>query len=165
MKRGIISLLLLAALSGSTAYAQAPQAKPDYSGTWTFNAQRSNLKVSPPASMTLRIEQKGREISFARIQVYGDQSYHWKLETVANGEKEVVQESPGYTTHSRVYWQGDSIVIDQEITANDGTKVMDVVTYSLTDGGQTLEALERQVTVGAKGIVANKWVYDKKSQF
>lgn len=114
--------------------------------------------------MTLQINQKDPEISFVRQQVYGDQSFDWKLNAVADGQKDVVQQGPGYTTNSRVYWQGNAMVIDSQITASDGTKVSDLVTYSLVDGGKTLEAVERQTTVGGKGSATNKWVYEKKAQ-
>jgi len=164
MKLRIIPVLLLMAIFGLNTFAEAQQAKPDFSGTWVFSAQKSSLKVPPPSSMTLQIEQKDPQISFARKQVYGDQSFDWKLETVADGQKEVVQDSPGYTTHSRVYWQGTAMVVDSEIVASDGTKVTDQVTYTLIDGGKLLEAVEHQATVGGKGSATNKWVYDKKAQ-
>jgi len=164
MKGKTAPLLLLAALVAVNAYGQAPQAKPNLSGTWIFSPQKSALKVPPPSSMTLQIAQNDPEVNFSRTQVYGDQNYAWKLDIVADGQKEVVQDSPGYTTRSRVYWQGNAMVIDSKITASDGTAVSDVVTYSLIDGGKTLEAVERQVTVGAKGSTTNKWVYEKKAQ-
>jgi len=153
---------LFAAIFGLTVYVQA-QAKPDFSGTWIFNPQKSSLKVPPPSSMTLEIEQKDPDVSFSRKQVYGDQSFDWKLQAVTDGQKDVVQEGPGYTTHSRVYWQGNAMVIDSQITASDGTKVSDLVTYNLADGGKTLEAVERQTTAGGKGSATNKWVYEKKT--
>ena len=163
MKMGLFSLFFLAALSGFTVSSQA-QAKPDFSGTWVFNAQKSALKIPPPSSMTLQIEQKDPQISFARKQVYGNQTFDWSMETVSDGHKEVVQDAPGYTTHSRVYWQGNAMVIDSEIVGSDGTKVTDQVTYTLADGGKTLEAVEHQATVGGKGSSINKWVYEKKAQ-
>jgi len=157
-------LLLLAALVAFNAYGQAPQTKPNLSGTWIFSLHKSALKVPPPSRMTLEIAQNDPEVTLSRTQVYGDQNYDWKLNIVADGQKEVVQDSPGYTTRSRVYWQGSAMVIDSKITASDGTTVTDVVTYNLGDGGKTLEAVERQVTQGAKGSTTNKWVYEKKAE-
>jgi hypothetical protein len=162
MRMGRPSLLLFAALFGLAVFGQA-QAKPDFSGIWIFNPQKSALKVPPPSSMTLDIEQKDPDISFARKQVYGDLSFDWKLNAVADGQKDIVQEAPGYTTHNRVYWQGNAIVVDSQFVASDGTKVSDLVTYNLVDGGKTLEAVERQTTAGAKGSATNKWVYEKKA--
>ncbi len=114
--------------------------------------------------MTLQIDQKDPQIGIKRTQVYDNQTFDWKLETVTDGDKDVVQNSPRFTTNSRVYWQGGSLVIDQKIKAPDGTTVTDLVTYSLADDGKTLQAVEHQATVGAKGSVTNKWVYEKKSE-
>jgi hypothetical protein len=164
MRRAIVLLLLIGAMSIPAVYGQGPQSKPNFSGTWIFDAQKSILKVPAPSSMTLQIDQNDPQVGFARTQVYGDQSFDWKLQTIADGQKEVVENSPRYTTNSRVYWEGNSLVIDQKITASDGTTVTDLVTYSLADDGKTLQAVERQVTVGAKGSTTNKWVYDKKAQ-
>jgi hypothetical protein len=160
MKVTLLSLLVL----GATCFAsgQAPQSKPNLSGTWIFDAQKSALKVTAPSSMTLQIEQSDPQISLARTQSYGDQNFQWKLAAVTGDTNAVEEKGPGYTTSSRVYWQGNALVIDQQITASDGTKVNDVVTYSLLDGINTLQAVEHQTTVGGKGSFTNKWVYDKK---
>jgi len=160
MKRSlVVFLLLLLALS---AAAPAQKAKPNLSGTWVFSAQKSSLKMPAPTSMTLQIAQNDPQINFSRSQVYGDRTFDWKLDTVT--DQEVVQKLPEYTANIRVFWEGESLVLDQKITAPDGTKANDLVTYSLIDGGSTLEAVERQTTVGGKGSTVNKWVYEKRAQ-
>jgi hypothetical protein len=164
MKPAIVSLLLLGALAGFAAYGQTPESKPNFSGTWIFDAQKSSLKVPAPSTITMQIDQNDPQVRFARTLVYGDQSFDWKLDVLADGKKEVTQNSTLYTTKSRVYWQGDSLVIDQKIIASDGTTATDLVTYSLVDDGKTLQGVERQVTAGAKGSTTNKWIYNKKVQ-
>ncbi len=150
-------------MAGVAAFGQA-SAKPNLSGTWIFDAQKSALKVPGPAAMTLQIDQKDPHFSFARTEKYGDQSFGWKLEADADSPKEVVATAPdGVTTSSKVYWQGNALILDQKITASDGTKVNDVVTYTLEDNFTTLQAVERQTAVGGKGATVNKWVYDKKA--
>ena len=114
--------------------------------------------------MTMHIDQNDPQVRFARTQVYGDQSFDWKLDIVADGKKEVVQKLPSYTANSRAYWEGSSLIVDQKMTAPDGTTVTDLVTFSLVDDGKTLEGVERQATAGAKGSTTNKWVYQKKAQ-
>jgi hypothetical protein len=161
-----LNVVLLLTLLALTAAAQGPNPapKPNLSGTWIFSAQKSSLKVPAPTRMTLQIDQSDPQIRLARTQVYGDQNFDWKLEAVVDREKEVVQDSPAYTANIRVYWEGSSLVLDQKITAPDGTQATDVVTYSLADNGKTLQAVERQATVGGKGSTNNKWVYDKQGQ-
>ena len=159
-----LTVLLLAVLAAIPSPAQAPSPKPNLTGTWVFSPQKSALKIDPPSSMTLHIDQSDLQISFARSQAYGEQKFDWKLETVADGQKEVVQESPAYKANVRAYWEGNSLVLDQKITASDGTQATDMVTYSLADNGKMLQAVERQTTVGGKGSVTNKWVYEKQAQ-
>lgn len=143
---------------------QAPQSKPNLTGKWVFNAQKSSLKMVAPTSMTLQIEQNDPQIRFARVQVYGDQTFKWGLDTVADGQKEVVQDTPQYTAKVRVFWEGGSLVLNQQITAPDGTQATDIVTYTLVEDGRLLQGIEQQTFVGAKGTVTNKWLYDRQPQ-
>lgn len=162
MTRILISLLLTL-VAVSNLHGQAPQSKPNFSGTWIFNAKKSTLMVPAPANMTLRITHDDPKISFARSQVYGDKTFQWDLETLTDGKKEVVQKSRGYTSNNRVYWQGDSLVIEQKLTS-EGTTVNDVVTYTLAPDGQSLEAVEHFETVGTRGSATNKWAYQRQGQ-
>ncbi|HEY1731667.1 MAG TPA: hypothetical protein VGG15_07950 [Terriglobales bacterium] len=163
MRFAIVSLLLLGAavlVYGQTAPSAA---KPNYSGTWVFDSHKSKLVVPAPSSMTLEIKQEDPKISFVRAQTYGDQNFNWKLAANVDDPKPVQEDGPGYVTDSRVYWQQNSLVLDQKMTASDGTKVSDVVTYTLLPDG-SLQAFESQTTVGGKGVNNNKWIYDKKAQ-
>src|SRR5215472_375955 len=159
MTRLSLVLLLTALASTVLVQGQTTNPKPNLSGTWVFSPQKSSLKIDPPTSMTLHIDQTDAQISFDRSQAYGEQKFDWKLETVADGQKEVVQSLPSYKSNVRVYWEGTSLVLDQRITANDGTQATDTVTYSLSDNGRMLQAVEHQTTVGGKGSTTNKWVY------
>jgi hypothetical protein len=143
---------------------QAQQSKPNLTGNWVFNAQKSSLKIPAPSSMTLQIDQQDPQVRFARTQVYGDQSFKWDLDAVADGQKEVVQKTPQYTAKVRVYWESNSLVLDQQMTADDGTQAIDVVTYSLLEDGKVLQAVERQTFLGGKGSSTNKWVYERQAQ-
>lgn len=166
MKGSQVSVLTLVLLAVSPFMLSAQQvaSKPNLTGKWVFSAQKSSLKVPPPNSMTLEIEQSDPHIHFTRTQVYGDQKLNWELAAATNGQKDVVQEMPSYTANVHVYWDGSSLVLDQQMTASDGTKASDVVTYSLIDDGKVLQAVERQTVVGATGAMMNKWVYDRLAQ-
>ena len=161
MKLAIATLLLLG--TSVLVYGQAAPApaKPNFSGTWVFDSHKSKLVVPPPTTMTLEIKQEDPQISFVRTQTYGDQNFNWKLAATLDDPKPVVENGPGYVTDSRVYWQQNNLVLDQKMTASDGTKVSDVVTYSMLPDG-SLQAFEAQTTVGGKGANNNKWIYDKK---
>ena len=162
MRLAIASLLLLGATGLGYGQTAPPATKPNYSVTWVFDLHKSKLVVTPPTSMTLEIKQEDPQISFVRTQAYGDQNFNWKLAATVDDPKPVQEEGPGYVTGSRIYWQQNALVLDQKMTAQDGTKNQsDVVTYTLLPDG-SLQALETQTTVGGKGANNNKWVYDKK---
>jgi type 1 fimbria pilin len=162
MKKLFVLIFLLLLTLAVTSPGQQTAGKPNFSGTWIFSAQKSALTMPPPTSMTLKIDQNDPQVRLARTQVFGDQSYKWDLDIVADGQKEVVQDSPQYTANIKMYWEGNSLVLDQKITAPDGTKATDQVTYSLADGGNTLEAVENQKFERVKKPIVNKWVYNKQ---
>ena len=164
MKGSAVSLLATVIALAIVSQGQQPDPKPSLAGTWIFSAQKSSLKVPAPNSMTLKIEQNDPQVKFARTQAYGDQNFAWNLDIVADGQKEVVDKQPGYSTDTRAYWEGKSLVLDLKITADDGTKQTDLVTYSVSDDGKTLQAVEHLVTTGAKGATNSKWIYEKQSQ-
>lgn len=160
MKRLIASLPLLLAMN-ILAHGQQ-SSKPNFSGTWVFNAQKSTLQDPPPSSMTFQIEQHDPHFRLSRTQVYGGKSDTWTLDTVTDGQKEVVQHSALYTSHIRMYWDGDTLVLDEKISASDGSKASNMVKYSLAGDGKTLLAVENEET--PVGKATNKWVYDKQTQ-
>ena len=161
MTRLIVPLLLLVSM-GSLAQGQQADSKPNLSGTWVFDAQKSALKMPAPTSLTMKIQEQNPQIQIVRTQAYGDQTNTWNLDIVADGQKEVVQKSDLYTSNIRMYWEGNSLVLDEKITATDGTKVSNLVTYSLAPDG-TLQAVEK-IDGAMKKPITNKWVYDKQAQ-
>jgi hypothetical protein len=162
MHRLITPILLLVTAAVVPAYGQQLDTKPNLSGIWVFNAQKSVLKMPAPSSLTLKIDSHDPRVQLSRTQFYGEQKNVWNLDIVADGQKEVVQSSPLYTSHIRMYWEGNSLVLDEKITAGDGTKATNVVSYSLADGGNSLQAVER--VESPSGKFTNKWVYDKQAQ-
>lgn len=162
MNRAIVFLLLLTA--GTALYAQTDQAKANFTGTWVFDVHKSKLTVPPPSAMTLQIKQDNDQIAFDRSQTYGDQSFNWKLDATVGGAQPVEDKAPGYTTSSKLYWDANVLVLEQTITAQDGTKVNDLVKYTMMDNGNTLKAIEMQTTTGGKGANSNTWIYDRKAQ-
>lgn len=163
MNRVIVFLLLLST-AGTAAFAQADPSKANFSGTWVFDAHKSKLTVPPPSAMTLQIKQDNDTIAFDRSQTYGDQSFNWKLDATVGNPQPIEDKAPGYTTASKLYWENSALVLEQTITAADGTKVNDLVKYSMMDNGNTLKAIEMQTTSGGKGANSNTWVYSRKAQ-
>ncbi|MGB8885302.1 MAG: hypothetical protein WCC87_01190 [Candidatus Korobacteraceae bacterium] len=159
MKHLLAALPILLSMS-MLAHGQQ-SSKPNFSGAWIFDAQKSTLQDPAPSSMTLQIEQHDPHIRLSRTQVYGGKSDLWTLDTATDGQKEVVQHSALYTSHIRMYWDGDTLVLDEKITAGDGSKATNTVKYALGADGTSLVAVENEET--PVGKTTNKWVYDKQS--
>jgi hypothetical protein len=136
-----------------------PASKPNFSGTWLFNPRKSTLQDPPPSKLTLQIEQRGSLVKMSRIQAYGDKIFNSTINATTDGQKEVVQTFAMYSSRARVYWEGDSLVVDEKITANDGSKATNLVKYSLSGAGTELLAVEDEETPNGK--ITNNWRYDK----
>jgi hypothetical protein len=111
--------------------------------------------------MTFQIEQHDPHLRLSRTQVYGGKSDTWTLDAVTDSSREVVQHSALYTSHIRRYWDGDALVLDEKITAGDGSKATNRLKYTLAGDGKTLVAVESEET--PVGKATNKWVYDKQA--
>jgi len=158
MKQFLVSLPLLFLISVFVHGQEA--SKPDFSGKWIFNAQKSTLQDPAPSSMTLYIDEHDPSVRFSRTQVYGDKTDTWSLDARTDDEREIVQHAPLYTSRIRVYWDGDALVLDEKIIAGDGSKATNMVRYTLEAGGKTLVGVENEKTPVGKST--NKWVYDKQ---
>jgi hypothetical protein len=156
-----ISFMILMALVIAAAVAAAPASeKPNFSGSWVVNAEKSRLEIKVELeSATFTIDHKEPDFRFSRVFVIGgkDNALAWALTTDG---KEAVTVEDGRTDHSRLYWDGDVLVFDVRIVLKDGREATNVVRYSLRDGGRTFVAEEK-----FRGPVLkydNLWVADRK---
>jgi hypothetical protein len=166
--RMIIDPLVLTALLWGLASAAATPGilaaaseKPDFSGDWVFNAEKSKLEIKVKLdSATFTIDHKEPDFRFSRVFVIGGKSDAFSYALTTDG-KEKIDEQPGRTNTNRLYWDGDVLVFDVRIVLKDGREATNVVRYSLRDGGRTFVAEEK-----FRGPVLkydNLWVADRKS--
>jgi hypothetical protein len=147
--------------AATTGIVAATSEKTNFSGDWVFNPEKSKLEIKVELeSATFTIDHKEPDFRFSRVFVIGgkDNALAWALTTDG---KETVEEEPGQTLHSRLYWDGDVLVFDVRIVLKDGREATNVVRYSLRDGGRTFVAEEK-----FRGPVLkydNLWVADRKS--
>jgi hypothetical protein len=157
LSRGFFGVGILCA-AGMASLA-AP--KPDFSGTWVLNLGKSKLQIQEKldrASFT--IDHKEPAFRFSRVFVVGGKEDALSYDLTTDGREKVVTE-PDRTSTSRLYWDGDVLVLDERIVLKDGREATNVVRYSLLDGGQTLVAEEK-----FRGPVHkhdNLWVADRKT--
>ena len=151
-----IPLLALAVTAGGAALL-----KPDLSGEWVFNAEKSKLQIKVKIeSGTFTIDHREPDFRFGRVFVVDGKSDAFSYSLTTDG-REKVEEQTGQTLRSRLYWDGDVLVFDVRIVLKDGREATNVVRYSLRDGGRTFVAEER-----FRGPVLkydNLWVADRKT--
>jgi hypothetical protein len=135
--------------------------KPDFSGTWALNLGKSRLQIEAKIERgTFTIEHKEPAFRFSRVFVVEGTADALSYALTTDG-KEKIDKQPGRTTVSRLYWDGNVLVLDERIVLADGREATNVVRYSLRDGGQTLVAEEK-----FRGPVRrhdNLWVADRKT--
>jgi hypothetical protein len=155
------ALLLLTGLLLAAGAALGSGDKPDFSGTWVLNLQKSHLEADfGTQSGTFTVDHKEPAFRFRRVFIAGGKEDAASYELTTDGHEKVVP-GPGRTTTSRLYWDGDVLVLDEKIVLADGRAATNVVRYSLSDGGRTLVADEK--FRGPFHKHDNLWVADRKS--
>lgn len=148
-------LLALAVAAGAASLD-----KPDFSGQWLFNAEKSRLQVRVKLERaTFTIEHKEPYFKLSRLFIIEghENALSWALTT--DGKEEVTEED-GRTVHSRLYWDGDALVFDVRYVLKDGREATNVVRYTLQDGGKMFVAEEK--FRGPVRKYDNLWVADRK---
>ena len=140
-----LSFLTLAvvgyAATGTTVPATAG-GRPDLSGAWTLDLGKCRLQFPPKLdSGTIVIEHKDPAFRFGRTFVEGGKEDSISFELTTDGREKVVK-GPDRTTTSRMYWDGETLVLDERIVLANGRAATNIVRYSLRDGGRTLVAEE-----------------------
>ena len=133
--------------------------KPDFSGTWALNLEKTRLQsIRGLESGEIVIEHAEPRFRFDRaFAIKGKtDSTSWQLTT--DGREAAVDEG-GITRKSRLFWDGDTLVLDELLTAKGG-EATNRVRYRLRDGGRTLVAEEQ--FRGSRLSYDNLWVADKR---
>jgi hypothetical protein len=152
-------LLTLVVLSAApvTGLAETPQ-HPDLAGVWVLSTTRSTVAQQGIRAGRLRIDHQGLQLRFHRtfVTAEGGDDLSWVLTT--DGVEKTTR-SEGVTTHSRLFWEGDQLVLDEKLELP-GRTATNVVRYSLTDEGRTLIA--KEAFRGPRLQYDNTWVFERR---
>jgi hypothetical protein len=85
----------------------------------------------------------------------------WSIVLVVGSPKFHVEKDGPLVFHSRMYRDGDALVLAEDITASDGQKAKNTVRYTLEDDGNTLVESEKEETPA--GNETNRWVLERKT--
>ena len=134
--------------------------KPDFSGTWKFNADKSVLQIPAPDVTVFVIDHREPVFRISRTHVFGGKTDTFNLELTTDG-KEVVGEHKILHFRARAYWEGETLVFESNIEQSGETGV-NLVGYTLSESGNTLVAEEHLRSTRLN--YDNRWVLDKQPQ-
>jgi hypothetical protein len=113
MKRILILAAMTAVILPFASRAQA-QAKPDFSGSWTLDASKSDAPMGRGGAagpVTLTIKQTAADLTVATKRGEQSQTAVYKLDGSEN-KNEVAGRGGPSTVTSKAHWDGAKLVID-----------------------------------------------------
>jgi hypothetical protein len=161
LKKIALAVWPLAAILAAAAFlASAAPAKPDFSGVWVVNPQKSQLAGwAKFDSTTITIEHKEPKFRFHRVSIKAGKTDDATYELTTDGT-ELVEKEGGRARYSKLAWDGDALVFQALTVLPDGRQATDTVRYTLKDGGKTFVAEEK--FRGPVRKYDNLWVADRK---
>ena len=95
----------------SLALMVQAQSKPNVTGTWKMNAEKSKFERGGPQSITIKFDQQGSTLteSFMMTNDRGDRTINF---TYTLDGKEAVQDMGGQPIKTTARWEGESLVIE-----------------------------------------------------
>jgi hypothetical protein len=155
LRKLIFSALVILAFTASLS----AQSKPNFSGTWKLNVDKSDFGVLPPSnSRTDVIDHQEPNLSdtVADDGAQGQQNYTLSMTTDG---KEVVNKPGGLEMKSTAAWAANSLVVNAKL-AFQGSDVVIKTTWSLSDDGKTLT--ENVHLESPMGETDQKMIYEKQ---
>lgn len=121
--------------------AQHAERKPNFSGTWRMDAEKSDFGKFPAPTTILRtIAQKDPDLVVDTTQraANGEQTAHVVYRTDGAETKNQLNTGEGV---SHAFWDGNDLVIRTTMTNSKGVDVLMEERWSLSSDGQTLTTL------------------------
>ncbi len=160
MEKALLLLtgILSACLCFSDVSGTLDQKKPDFTGVWKLNSEKSKLQIPAPSSGVFRIDHKEPAFHLSRTFMSNGKEDTWGIDLTTDG-KEVVQQGTGETVRARLSWDGNDLVFDSKIILKD-REASNIVKYHLSEDGKTFTATES--FRGPRLKYDNVWVFDKE---
>lgn len=146
-----LSFLLATALTAEDA------GKPDFSGAWIFNHEKSRLEMRAPVESTFWIEHDEPTFKLTRTHVWEGRWDTLSFEATTEGDEQH-EKSAFSESWKRMSWLGDELVLNMKLGSR-GDAGTNVVHYRLEDEGQTFIAAEWLHMPGRHHH--NLWVFDR----
>ena len=145
-------------LCAAVAAAQTKSTKPNFSGRWVLNLEKSKLQIPQPTSSLFEIDHREPKFRLTRTHVYADRSDTITMDLTTDGT-EYPQEFGELRSRTRLYWAESTLILDMKVSLKDH-KGTNVDRYSLENAGQTFVAVERLRS--SQHSHDNIWVFDRQ---
>jgi len=152
-KRGIAIYLTLLLATAAVA-----QARPDFTGTWKQNMEKSPTKSSWLKSYVNKIELQDTSLKVV-VTMVGDRGENTYTRTYTIGKEETSQDREGDQFTTTVKWEGSTLVFDTVEKERNGTLTSKEI-WTLSDDGKTLtKNIHRS---GPRGESDQKYILEKQ---
>ena len=134
------------------------QVKPNFSGTWKQNNEKSKLAPDAPVWIH-KIEQKGTYLNVTTT-ITGSRgvSSHENAYTT-DGKKQITKDRGGDSLTQSVEWEGNTLVF-LAVEKERGHTLTTREVWTLSDDDRTL--VKTRHLIGPRGVTDQKYVYDKQ---
>jgi hypothetical protein len=135
------------------------QAKPNFSGSWTMNASRSDFgAIAKPTSLVQQVTHNDPDLRVVTTQVGEMGDFTLEFSYTTDG-KECVNKFRDIERKSTVKWEGDTLVFESRMDLR-GNVVTVIETWSLSQDGKTLTS--NRLLKGPEGETNAKTVLEKQ---
>jgi hypothetical protein len=146
------------------AFAEAARTKPDFSGLWRLNLEKSTFRGPLPKELLVRIEHREPHLTQTMLIVAADgveQEQTFTYETT--GRESTITTGLG-DGQSRGHWNGSELVIDSVLnTPNRTFRFSDH--WSLSSDGQTLRMAHRDDDLAGQVAVLERAPFEAAARF
>ena len=147
MKPRNCAALMIAAIVCLYASIAGAQTKPDFSGTWKMNREKSKFERGGPDAILIKIDHKEPVLTEEWSLSTPDGAFSFQAKYTIGGQ-ETEQEVMGRMAKTSAKWEGDALVIEfkeegrpfkRKITLSADGKIMTKVITHSEGGGDLVE--------------------------
>lgn len=156
-RRSFVLSVFVAA--GLIAGAGQAQAKPNFTGDWKLNVDKSNFGPMPaPEKLTQKIEHKDPSMKVSQSQSGPQGEMSWDVTYSTDGKETSATIGP-METKSTAVWEGDVLVVETKLKAGEADIVIKSK-WTLSADGKTITQAAHLVT--PQGELDMTYVMDKQ---
>ncbi len=159
-KKKVLNSLRLLSLTLTLALAAPAQTKPDFSGTWKQNNEKSTFRSdSTIQSYTNKIEHQDPRLKVTTVRTGPRGESTFERSYTTDGKEQKTTDREGDEFKSSVKWEGSTLVFET-VEKERGNTITTRETWTLSADGKTLtKTIHRS---GPRGESDQKYVLEKQ---